>query len=285
VTAVRPRTSALGVFLAVAGVVAVHHAGAEPEVAATATRRCPAEMVAVHGFCIDRWEASMVDEKTGEPLSPYYPPEVHLLREVWQAWDLDRASFGGDGARAMPIPELGEWQRTHAFHAKAVSRPGVVPQAYVPYPVAKRACESAGKRLCTEAEWVQACKGQAATKFPYGDAFDRERCNVWGYIHPGVVLHQGASFGHRDPRLNLVAEGGEHPLLRLTGATPSCASRWGADAAYDMVGNIDEWVDGERPEFVGGFYARATKNGCEARVTNHAPMYYDYSLGVRCCKD
>jgi sulfatase modifying factor 1 len=249
-------------------------------------RRCPPEMVAVRAFCVDRWEASMVDRETGEKLSPYYPPQPRLLREVWQAWELDAPAFGSEGARRMPIPELGRWQRTHSFDAKAVSRAGAVPQAYVPYPVAKRACENAGKRLCTRDEWVTACKGEAQTKFPYGEAFDRSKCNIWGYVHPGVVLHQGASFGHRDPRLNLVAnDGGEHPLLRTTGATPTCRSSWGGDGIYDMVGNIDEWVEGERPEFVGGFYARSTSNGCEARVTNHAPMYYDYSLGTRCCRD
>lgn len=227
----------------------------------------------------------MVDKGSGEPLSAYYPPQTALLREVWQAWELDHGAFGTEPARAMPLPELSVFQRTHAFEAKAMSRGGAVPQAYVPYPVAKRACENAHKRLCTRDEWVKACEGQGHTRFPYGESFERTRCNVWGYIHPGIALHQGASFGHRDPRLNLVTEGGEKPLLRLTGSTPTCASRWGADAVYDMVGNIDEWVDGDKPEFVGGFYARATSNGCEARVTNHAPMYYDYSLGVRCCRD
>lgn len=227
----------------------------------------------------------MVDKATGEPLSPFYPPEPRLLRETYQAWELDHGAFGSDGARQMPIPELSDFQRSHGFTAKALSRSGVVPQAYVPYPVAKLACENAGKRLCTRDEWVTACEGERGTKFPYGDSFDRSRCNVWGYVHPGIALHQGATFGHRDPRLNLVAEGGDKPYLRLTGATPTCASRWGTDAIYDMVGNVDEWVDGEHPEFVGGFYARSTKNGCESRVTNHAPLYYDYSLGVRCCRD
>lgn len=37
--------------------------------------------------------------------------------------------------------------------------------------------------------------------------------------------------------------------------------------------------------FLGGFYARSTANGCEAKVTNHASTYYDYSTGVRCCRD
>ena len=249
-------------------------------------RRCPSDMVLAHGVCVDRFEASMVDKDSNQPLSPYYPPQTRLLREVWQAWELDAPLFGTEGPRRMPLPELPEWQRTHAFEAKAVSRAGVVPQAYVPYPIAKRACENAGKRLCSRDEWVAACKGQTQTKFPYGESFERSKCNVWGFVHPGVVLHQGASFGHRDPRLNLVAtEGGKQPLLRRTGATPTCKSGWGDDGIYDMVGNVDEWVDGERPEFVGGFYARSTSNGCEARVTNHAPMYYDYSIGVRCCRD
>jgi formylglycine-generating enzyme required for sulfatase activity len=246
-------------------------------------------MLDTAGVCIDRWEASMVDKATGERLSPYYPPEPRLLREVWQAWEFDRSAFGSEGARRMPIPEIGEWQRTHPFEAKAVSRPSAVPQAYLPYPIAKRACENAGKRLCTREEWTTACKGQGATKFPYGEVFQQGKCNVWGHLHPGVALHQGSSFGHRDPRLNLVEEGGDTPLLRLTGGTPSCASRWGSDAAVDMVGNVDEWVDGDgrepRPEFVGGFYARSTNSGCESRITTHAPMYYDYSLGVRCCRD
>lgn len=251
----------------------------------SSVRHCPADMVLVGRLCIDRWESSMVDKASGEGLSPNYPPQTVLLREVWQAWELDRGAFGTEGARAMPLPELSTFQRTHAFEAKALSRPGAVPQAYLAYPVAKRACENARKRLCTRDEWVKACEGEKQTKFPYGESFERSKCNVWGYVHPGVALHQGASFGHRDPRLNLLAEGGEKPLLRLTGGTPTCASRWGSDAIYDMVGNVDEWVDGDRPEFVGGFYARSTSNGCESRVTNHAPMYYDYSLGARCCRD
>jgi hypothetical protein len=73
--------------------------------------------------------------------------------------------------------------------------------------------------------------------------------------------------------------------LRLTGATPKCSSPWNGDALYDMVGNVDEWVEGEKaPAFVGGFYARSTTKGCEAIVDSHAAIYYDYSTGTRCCK-
>ncbi len=105
-------------------------------------------------------------------------------------------------------------------------------------------------------------------------------------MHPAFVLHGSSSYGHRDPRLNLVNEADGTPLLRTTGSLPRCASEWNGDRIYDLVGNIDEWVEAEKgAAFVGGFYARSTREGCEARVGSHAPAYYDYSTGGRCCKD
>ena len=65
----------------------------------------------------------------------------------------------------------------------------------------------------------------------------------------------------------------------------TCASKWGDDAVFDMVGNLDEWTDDPRGTFVGGFYARATRAGCDARVSSHGASYFDYSTGVRCCGD
>jgi formylglycine-generating enzyme required for sulfatase activity len=73
------------------------------------------------------------------------------------------------------------------------------------------------------------------------------------------------------------------PLLRLTGEVTACTSTWGEDGVYDMVGNLDEWVEDENGTFLGGFYARSTRKGCGAAVTAHGPTYYDYSLGTRCC--
>jgi hypothetical protein len=59
---------------------------------------------------------------------------------------------------------------------------------------------------------------------------------------------------------------------------------WGNDAIYDMVGNLDEWVDDGEGAFMGGFFARSTRLGCDARIAVHPKPYADYSLGVRCCK-
>lgn len=248
----------------------------------SSARRCSPDMVRVHSFCIDRWEIATVDAKTGEPLSPYYPPSPKLAASVHDAWLCERDQVGSPEARAMPLPELSSFQREHNFEPRAVSRAGVVPQAYLSYHQAKKACENAHKRLCTKDEWLSACRGQKDRQFPYGESFRAGRCNVHRAIHPGYVLHAASSIGLLDPRLNLVEEG-EDPLLRLTGATASCASEWGSDQIYDMVGNLDEWV--EDGMFLGGFYARSTTKGCDAQISSHAPSYFDYSTGTRCCAD
>ena len=72
--------------------------------------------------------------------------------------------------------------------------------------------------------------------------------------------------------------------LGHTGGTLECASQWGNDAIFDMVGNLDEWIEDPEGTFLGGFYARKTQEGCDSRVEVHGLDYYDYSLGVRCCK-
>lgn len=246
---------------------------------------CPTEMVAVGAFCIDRWEASLVDKATRRALSPYYPALPQQLSRVRQVWEVERASLGDESARRLPLPDLPAWQMSERFEPAAVSRPNAVPHGYLTYHVARRACENAGKRLCTEQEWVTACRGRHDTQFPYGSVHQPGRCNVHRAVHPASVLHGDASVGHTDPRLNLVTEGERDPLLRLTGATPGCASRWGDDAVLDMVGNLDEWIEDSGGTFLGGFYARSTTKGCEARIESHAASYYDYSTGTRCCKD
>ncbi len=250
---------------------------AEPSRAA---RRCSSDMVRVHGFCIDRFEISTVDAKTGEALSPYYPPTPKLAAGVRDSWLCERDQVGSPAARAFPLPELSNFQREHNYEPRAVSRAGVVPQAYLSYGQAKKACENAHKRLCTKDEWVTACRGQKDRQFPYGDSYKAGQCNVHRALHAGYVLHAASSIGLLDPRLNLVEEG-DDPLLHLTGDTAACASEWGSDRIYDMVGNLDEWVDDAM--FLGGFYARPTLKGCDAQISSHAQSYFDYTTGTRCC--
>ncbi len=245
---------------------------------------CPHEMVRVRGFCIDRWEISSIDVTTGRALSPYYPPQRVLMNRVLDLWQIERRSWGSEVAQSFLLPELSTFQRESRFEVKAVSAPNTVPQGYLSRELARRACEATNKRLCTLDEWQVACRGERGTLFPYGPDYVAGRCNVWRQTHPARVLHGNSSLGHLDPRLNLVVEYEGGPLLRPTGATATCVSRFGSDVIYDMVGNLDEWVEDEPGIFVGGFYARSTNKGCDAKVSSHAPTYYDYSTGARCCR-
>ncbi len=244
---------------------------------------CPKEMAQVGRVCVDRWEAHMVDHKTGRRLSPFYPPEPRLLQHVYGYWSSEAARVGSERARSFSLPPVPPHQRA-PFEARAVSAAGHLPQGYLTYFTAKKACENAGKRLCSEEEWVRACKGNKRSKHPYGEAFQAGRCNVHRALHPAYELHGNSSLGHLDPRLHLVFENGDDPLLYLTGQAERCTSETNDGQLFDMEGNLDEWIADERGVFVGGFYSRATKEGCEAKIENHAPAYTDYSIGVRCCK-
>jgi hypothetical protein len=242
-------------------------------------------MVSIAGrFCIDRFEATLVDARTARVLSPDYPPTPNLLEIVLGDWATDRAHWGDVHARAFPLPAVPSWQRGAKTEPVAVVRFGARPNGTITGLVAAAACTAAGKRLCTLDEHTTACRGEADTDFPYGADYQDGVCNVFREDHPAALLHHNASFGHLDPRLNRVRARGK-PLFETAGARPACRSAWGADAVYDLVGNLDEWFDEGEGAFAGGFYSRSTRAGCDAVITAHPRAYADYSTGIRCCRD
>jgi len=109
--------------------------------------------------------------------------------------------------------------------ALGCSRPGVKPQGNISWFQAAQMCANAGKRLCTNAEWQTAASGTpdpgagtAADHGPYADV--SVACNV-------------------------ASDPGGGPYSTGTGAPANarahrdCVSRFGA---YDMIGNLWEWV-------------------------------------------
>ncbi|MBI4701232.1 MAG: SUMF1/EgtB/PvdO family nonheme iron enzyme [Deltaproteobacteria bacterium] len=150
--------------------------------------------------------------------------------------------------------------------AGTMSVPGKSPAIKVTKHAAAKKCESVGKRLCAGAEWVSACRGPDKYDFPYGNSFKAGYCNT-------------------------AADD-----IAPTGSFPKCVSGYGA---FDMSGNVAEWVDECKEDTVppddgllcelmggsinhqksaasctGGFYAVATHPGA------------DFSpFGYRCCRD
>ena len=245
---------------------------------------CPGDMVSIAGrFCIDRFEGMAVDARTGEALSPDYPATPGLLDFALAEWSTNHERVGNAHARALPLPFIAPARIGQKTEPVIVSRLGVRPSGYLTGVVADAACAAAGKRLCKLEEFNTACRGEEDRQFPYGDDYQDGVCNVFREEHPAALLHNNASIGHLDPRLNRVLSKGR-PMLERTGDRAVCRSRWGNDAVYDMVGNMDEWIDEGTGAFAGGFYARSTRAGCDAVITAHPKGYLDYSTGVRCCK-
>ncbi|MCC6901359.1 MAG: hypothetical protein IT377_20465 [Polyangiaceae bacterium] len=269
---------------ALASGFALAPSGAQPSGPARTSSRCGPDMVDIGGqFCIDRFETSLADRTSGRRMSPYYHPSPALAARDRRQWERLARDSGPLAARAVPLPELPAWQLEPGVVPIARSEAGRVPSAYLDLESARLACENAGKKLCQKRQWLMACRSQHATRHPYGEAFDPARCNLAAPLHPAVVLHGKQRLDGRDPRLNLVEHAGR-ALLRPTGTLLGCASPWEGDAVWDMEGNLDEWIDDPAGTFVGGFYARDTRWGCDARVEIHSADYYDYSLGARCCR-
>src|SRR5690606_3001589 len=170
-------------------------------------------------FCIDRFEATLVDVDGERNVSPFYHPTFFHTTHARKVWETERHNMGAEEFRLLPIPEPPAFQVQRAFDVKALSRRGVTPNGYVSGVVAERACRNADKRLCTEEEWVAACRGEQDRQFPYGDEYRHGVCNVNSGKHPAAILHGSASRGHLDPRLNQFAYEGR-PLLHATGENP-----------------------------------------------------------------
>ena len=163
----------------------------------------------------------------------------------------------------------------------AQAAPGVVPQGYISGEVAGRACRAAEKRLCTDNEWLRACRGAGGTAYPYGNTYQPSACNEGRVAHPVVELFgdetNWSSSQMNDPRINQLPNS-----LGLTGSHPDCMS---ADGVFDLHGNLHEWTTDADGTFRGGFYVDAKINGqgCLYRTTAHGRSYHDYSTGFRCC--
>jgi formylglycine-generating enzyme required for sulfatase activity len=178
------------------------------------TLKCPPDSVKVGVTCIDTYEASVWQ---------IAPSETALVKKV-QSGKVTLADLTKGGATqlapagtcGLPIdyglnfPGTGNW--TPVLGSKppspgvyAVAIPGVLPSACITWFQANQACALSGKRLVRNDEWQRAAAG---TPDPGTDNGTTD-CNI--------------SSGNP----------------ANTGSRSSCKSSWGA---FDMVGNVEEWV-------------------------------------------
>ena len=156
---------------------------------------------------------------------------------------------------------------------RAVSVAGVAP-AQVSWYDAKAACEKAGKRLCTEEEWVSACTGAPAIDNNKNGFFADD--DVEGRMYPYGVFYEKGSC--RDAEDEYKGEPGK------TGASADCHT---PDGIYDLAGNLMEWVgpDDGKAALVGGDWRGGERSACNRRTTTFGPGVRNNTTGFRCCSD
>ena len=185
------------------------------------TKACPSDMVSVWGgFCIDRYEAYVIEMLKGGKVrkhSPYMPPAKDKKY-------------------------------------RAANQSGRMPQAHISREQAALACKNAGKRLCTDEEWITACKGKKPTTWPYGDEQKVGRCNDNGISSFQALF--GPDGGGPPPQSAYTWENLNDP--RLNQAKNTCAPSGrhkkckNSFKVYDMVGNLHEWTADPGGTFRGG---------------------------------
>ncbi len=185
-----------------------------------------------------------------------------------------------DGTTMIAVPNTGgktfymdPYEASIDKSGKAVSMPGVKP-ARASWLDAKSACEKAGKRLCTEQEWVTACAGEPAvdnnnnnmfgddavegSMYPYGKFYSAGTCNDQGDKYHGKAIEAGSK---KDCR------------------TPS--------ALFDLAGNISEWVGAakDKATLMGGHASSTERAACNQRAFSAGIGRRNHTTGFRCCAD
>jgi hypothetical protein len=297
-----------------------------PRAESEASGPCPVDMVLVEmaaptprRFCVDKYEASLVEvlaDGSEKPFPHYQPVDGHDVRAVSrarafpqgyisevQAQDACGASgkrlcnhdewktacMGpahttfpyGDARRPGACHDTGKSAVVAVFGAKAVmaSTP-MAPAAPVSSPV-KHAHATKGRAAQTTKSRAAVAskgptKGHPTRPVPKkGVRRTGKKSTRPASVDPGVWA-----------KLNDPALGQVDGALSKTGEHAECVNGFGA---FDMVGNLHEWVATDpaavHGTFAGGYYLDTTINGdgCNYRTVAHAHEYHDYSTGFRCC--
>jgi formylglycine-generating enzyme len=224
----------------------------------------------------------------GEPASPSVPSTAASPSAVGSA-----AAPAGRCPADMVDVTLGCIDRY-----EAPNRAGEKPLVMQSLPDAESWCREHGKRLCTEDEWLRACRGspERSWAYPYGPTYQEHACNQDAkYIPPSWKLLA------RWPADEAKAEVARLNQSEPSGARPTCVT---PEGVFDLTGNVGEWIVRQHPHpeacltpeqeqhrhvvkgcYWGKCYRAPHEPACDYVNCSHPDGFRSYEFGFRCCKD
>jgi len=166
-------------------------------------KKCPPDSVVSGTVCMDKYEASVW--RIPDPTGVNKKLVSKVQKGTAKLADLQAAGatqLGTASDNYAPCTDNGQTSCSDIF---AVSLPGVTPARYITWFQAQQACKNSRKRLPSNAEWQAAVAGTPDPGFDNGTT----DCNT------------------------------DNTFAVATGSRSSCVS---TDGAFDMVGNLFEWV-------------------------------------------
>ncbi len=159
-----------------------------------------------------------------------------------------------------------------ANNARSCSRANVLPWTQITAPQAAAACAAAGYRLCTEAEWVDACESSSGS------------CD-YGYAS-SCTTYQASTCNGND--YDSTPGGSDDDALLATASRPSCYAPFSGGArVWDISGNAWEWTQprsaGVNPMRGGSFNNPGPALHCDFNFVVASNTYQLTNVGFRCC--
>ncbi len=235
-----------------------------------------------------------VDEPCPDPTATEEGPGDSCVQDAWvqmaggyyiYAYEAVRPDAGSRVFDDDAATDVESWSAGKSA-ARACSRAGwddgALPWTNVTYEQAQTACLNAGARLCTAAEWTDTCE------LP-----DCYWCFADGMGAPAIdcQVYETDVCNGNDYDADPVAPGDQDMILP-TGWLQYCyrdhSATGGSGQAYDMSGNVKEWVEGALSPVLNPLRGGALDNtdrgiSCSFDFVQVGPQYFYTNAGFRCC--